>query len=174
MAKILSTIINWHYVVTAPEECRIEDSSGLLLGIAAPGSPVEFEASGLPVSLSSDRATMLESHCRTETIYGLQPCMSYVPGELTPGVVYDAGTLLSDTDWSKLKFQCATSMVQTCEIWFKTREEVPAVVWPDSAIWLNGFGGAAPDFEANMAYRLVLRAEYGDKLIISLAYAYSV
>lgn len=173
MAKKISTIRNWNYVVTSPEPCTVEDASGLLYGVSAPGAPLQFEALGKNVLLSSDAAIVRESHCSTRTVYGLQPC-STLSMDLKPGVVYLAGLIEQEQDWSALSFKCSIGMVQTCELWFSTGDKVPSITWPVDAVWLNTGDNGSPDFDENTCYRLVLRSEFGSQLIISVSYAYTV
>lgn len=103
----------------------------------------------------------------------LQPVDPVTPGELTltltPGHIADLGTLTADTDLSALSF-AESANVQTAELWLTTGSSAPAVTWPAYIVWAN----PAPDLVPGTAYRFALRGEPSGKLIINLAYEYTL
>lgn len=101
----------------------------------------------------------------------LQPVDPATPGNLTltPGHIHDLGTLTVDTDLSAITFD-ESANVQTAELWFTTGEIVPAIHWPAGGVWVT----AEPVLEPATAYRFALRREPNGKLLINLAYEYTL
>lgn len=101
----------------------------------------------------------------------LQPVDPATPGNLTltPGHIHDLGTLAVDTDLTALSF-AESANVQTAELWFTTGSTAPAVTWSAGIVWAN----PAPDLVPGTAYRYALRCEPSGKIIINLAYEYSL
>lgn len=101
----------------------------------------------------------------------LQPVDPATPGEitLTPGHITDLGELSTDTDLSALSFG-ESANVQTAELWFTLGEIVPAIHWPTDIVWVT----AEPVLEPATAYRFALRREPTGKIIINLAYEYTL
>lgn len=101
----------------------------------------------------------------------LQPVDPATPGNLTltPGHILDLGELDTDTDLSALSFG-ESANVQTAELWFATGSTASAVTWPADIVWAN----PAPDLVPGSAYRFALRCEPSGKIIINLAYEYSL
>lgn len=101
----------------------------------------------------------------------LQPVDPATPGNLTltPGHILDLGELTGDTDLSALSF-AESANVQTAELWFTLGEIVPAIHWPADIVWVT----AEPVLEPSTAYRFALRCEPNGKLIVNLAYEYTL
>lgn len=101
----------------------------------------------------------------------LQPVDPATPDNLTfePGHILDLGTLTTDTDLSDLSFAESTN-VQTAELWFTTGDPAPVITWPADLAWAT----PQPAISGATAYRFALRREPSGKLIINLAYEYTL
>lgn len=101
----------------------------------------------------------------------LQPVDPATPGSLTltPGHILDLGELATDTDLGALSF-AESANVQTAELWFTTADAAPVITWPADIVWVT----AEPVLDPSTAYRFALRCEPTRKLIINLAYEYTL
>lgn len=101
----------------------------------------------------------------------LQPVDPATPDNLTfePGHILDLGTLTADTDLTALSF-AESANVQTAELWFTTGVPAPVITWPADLVW----AAPQPAISGATAYRFALRREPSGKLIINLAYEYSL
>ena len=129
-------------------------------------------------SLAVDLSTAEAAHVELTLTPGprgesghLQPVDPATPGNLTfePGHILDLGTLTVDTDLTALSF-AESSNVQTAELWFTTADSAPVITWPADAAWLD----TEPEIAPSGAYRFALRREPNGKLIINLAYEYTL
>lgn len=99
-----------------------------------------------------------------------QPYMLEVPTQLRANTVHDLGLLTADLDLSSLVFEEATNEVLTAELWFTTGSTVHTVTFPSEAIWVD----LKPVLTNDTAYRFAMRREPNGKLIINLAYEYTL
>ena len=99
-----------------------------------------------------------------------QPYMLEVPTQLRANTVHDLGLLTADMDLSSLVFEEATNEVLTAELWFTTGSTVHTVTFPSEAIWVD----LKPVLANDTAYRFAMRREPNGKLIINLAYEYTI
>lgn len=98
-------------------------------------------------------------------------CYTLAPSKLNHNRVYDLGLVEEERDLSTMAFSNSTILVQTCEIWFKTGDTVYDITWPENVYWIDSSTGVAPEFEANMKYRISLRNEF-DTIVASVSYSY--
>lgn len=173
--KKISTQINRKYTVTSPNGCRVCADNGLQLCVVAAGQQADFTAISHFVEVDDDEATISLLFYRLQSAAVVtdagQPCIvGSLPDVLQSNCVYDLGELGADIDFSVLHFN-ESPHVQTAELWFSIGTMVPSVTWPTELIWLND---GEPTFMTMMAYRFVLRRESNGKLIINLAYEYSL
>ena len=100
------------------------------------------------------------------------PYKQKIPTLLENGKVYDMGEITSDMDLSSMTYGENTTLIQTCEIWFKTGTEIFNFIWPEGLFWIDYDDGIMPTLLPNMKYRIAIRNEITN-LVASISYAYS-
>ena len=100
------------------------------------------------------------------------PYEKKTPSLLENGKVYDMGDITADVDLSAMTFGENTTLIQTCEIWFKTGTEIFNFTWPEGLFWIDYDNGTMPTLLPNMKYRIAIRNEITN-LVASISYAYS-
>ena len=172
--KTIPTQINRKYTVSSTIGCTITDSSGAILCNVAPHQQTDFTAISDSVTTDDDSTVISLLYC-PHAVHRLNDCgsQSYTSGSarlLRAGHILDLGTLTTDTDLTALSF-AESANVQTAELWLSTGTIPPILVWPADIIWLDG---SSPTLSPSTAYRFALRREPNGKLIINLAYEYSI
>lgn len=172
--QTIETQLHRQYAITATTTCTVTADNGMELCTVHPGEQKIFTAISNFTKASDERAVvslLFGKFCDNSTTDIPQPCHSGpLQDSLHAGHVYDLGKLTSDTDLSTLCFN-ASAVVQTSELWFSTENSVITITWPSDAIWVDR---GQPTLSAHTAYRFALRQEPNGKLIINLAYEYSV
>lgn len=174
--KKVQTQINRKYTVTSPNGCSVRADNGMQLCVVPAGQQADFTAISHSVEVDDESAVVsLLYHQRGGGAPSMgnasQPyIVGVLPATLQSNCVYDLGELGAEVDFSVLHFN-ESPHVQTAELWFSIGTMVPSVTWPTELIWLND---GEPTFMSMMAYRFVLRRESNGKLIINLAYEYSL
>jgi len=172
--KKVPTQINRQYALTTATECTVTAGNGMLLCTATAGEQKIFTAISDFVELSDDGAILsllFGKFTENSTADIPQPCHTgALPELIQAGHVYDLGELNGSCNLEALAFP-ESHAVQTAELWFSTGSEVPSIVWPSNAVWLDD---SEPTLTPATAYRFSLRREPAGNLIINLAYEYEL
>ena len=167
--KTIPTQINRKYTVSSTIGCTITDSNGSILCNVAPNQQTDFTAISNGITTDDDSAIISLLYC---THTGNSNEQSYTSGSarlLRADHILDLGTISTDTDLTALSF-AESANVQTAELWFTTADTAPVITWPPDAAWLD----AEPEIAPSAAYRFALRREPNGKLIVNLAYEYTL
>lgn len=100
------------------------------------------------------------------------PYEKKTPSLLENGKVYDMGDITADVDLSAMTFGENETLIQTCEVWFKTGDTIFNFSWPEGLFWIDYDDGSMPALLPNMKYRIAIRNEITN-LVASISYAYS-
>ena len=171
--KTIPTQINRKYTVSSTIGCTITDSRGSILCNVAPNQQTDFTAISNSITTDDDSAAISLLFCPTSgSRTGNGEGQTYTCGVarlLRSGHILDLGTLTADTDLTTLSF-AESANVQTAELWFTTGATAPVITWPAAIVW----AAAEPVLAPSGAYRFALRREPNGKLIVNLAYEYTL
>lgn len=172
--QTIETQINRQYAITATTTCTVTADNGMELCTVHPGEQKIFTAISHFTDVSDNRAiiSLLFGQFTENRATDIpQPCHTgALPERLQAGHVYDLGELAEATDLTSLDFG-ESSTAQTAELWFSIGYAVTTVTWPEDAEWVDK---GIPTLSPQTAYRFVLRREPNGKLIINLAYDYTL
>lgn len=167
--KTIPTQINRKYTVSSTIGCTITDSSGTILCNVSPHLQTDFTAISNSITTNDDDAVISLLYCPHT---GNSDGQNYTSGParlLRANHILDLGELSADADLSSIAF-AESANVQTAELWFTTATTAPVITWPVDICWATPEPGIAPA----TAYRFALRREPSGKLIMNLAYEYSL
>lgn len=174
---IIPTLPCHQYTVSAAEGTPVIDTqSGQSLCIVSSAAQGKFFAIGYSVRIG-DSAANIEDISYSTSVFKpkhVEQRILPLPAEsqlfLEPGAVHDMGVIRGDfIDLRTLKVSHQASSSASTELWLRTTENIPSLLWPDATHWVNS--SRAPELECNHFYCFTIRSAQ-EVLVMNISYSY--
>jgi len=176
---IIKTLPHHHYSIHAAAQTQVIDTqSGQSLCIVSASKQDSFFAIGYSVQIGDCSAIIHDISYTTSAFkpQHVEQRILALPPEarlfLEAGEIYDIGIVLGECiDLSALQIMHSETSCASTELWLRTSDHIPSLIWPKRAHWSNI--SRAPELAKNHFYCITIRSAQ-EILIMNISYSYPI